>query len=1112
MIQKQAININFQKGLDLKTDPFQVQLGNFEALTNTVFDKVGRLTKRNGFENLPVKPNNNPVEISTFRNSLISIGNNVSSYEPDNGLWTNKGFYQPMDLSVVSLIRNNANQSQTDSALATNGLVCVAYTQTTNYQNFGAYYSILNSMTGQSVISPTLLPFGGASPVSPRVFALGNYFIVVYPDFVSSTNVLQYLAININTLITTGPMTVSNSYAPSSASQTQAFDGVVAGTSLFLAWNGAGSSGIKMASLSSALFLSPTVNPDPDPSHAATTVGVWADLTQSPNIIWVGYCNGSGTAYVLAVDATLTTVLTPKSFAADAFNITGFATNQNATIIWEQPNPWGYDASIYNANVLFTAVTQAGHVGASTEIRSNGVASKGFLINGNGYVVVTYGSQYQPSYFVVNPLGQVVAKFAYSNGGGFLKYGLPGVSVVNNTAQVSYLFKDLIQAVNKGTNLSSTSTNPVQTAGIYSQTGINLVNLNFAATDIQAIEMGNNLNISGGFLWAYDGVIVNENNFFLWPELQLNADGTYHGISTQTLSDSFTGTVTSGSNLITSLSGAALASVVPGVVVSGTDIPTGSYVLQKVIDPVTNGLALQISQPATGTHSGETVSFVGGMAAATYYYQFTYEWTDNQGNAFKSAPSVPVSIVVPADNSVVTIKVPNLNLTYKTTNPVKIVGYRWSTNQEEYFQFTSITQPVLNSPSLQLAPDIIDASSDAAILGNNLIYVTGGVIENISPPATSLMALFDDRLWLVDAEDTNLLWFSKQVIEATPLEMSDLFTVYVAPTTGSQKSTGPVTSLFPMDDKLSIFSKNAIRYINGTGPDNTGSNSQYSQPIFITSPVGCANQSSLTMVPNGQIFQSDHGLWLLDHSLQVTYIGAEVEAYNQYTVTSATTIPGTTQVRFSLNNGLMLVYDYFVGQWSVFSGTSVISSCVYNGLHTTVNPQGIVSQETPGQYLDNGNPVLLGLTTSWLTLAGLQGYQRAFQFFLLGQYYTPFRLQCSIAYDFNSSPEQGTLISPTNYSQNYGGPTPNPGDGTDSEDPYGQGNPYGGPTNILNWRVFLTKQRCQSFQISLQEVYDPSLGVVAGAGFTLSGLQLIVGIKRGYRTISSAHSIGGGTR
>jgi hypothetical protein len=191
------------------------------------------------------------------------------------------------------------------------------------------------------------------------------------------------------------------------------------------------------------------------------------------------------------------------------------------------------------------------------------------------------------------------------------------------------------------------------------------------------------------------------------------------------------------------------------------------------------------------------------------------------------------------------------------------------------------------------------------------------------------------------------------------------------------------------------------------------------------------------------------------------------------------------------------MYDYFYGQWGTFSGSPAISSTLYQNLHTLLNSAGVVSQETPNLYLDNGNPVLLSFTTSWINLAGVQGYQRAFFFYLLGKYLTPHKLSLGIAYDYNSSPQQSTLISPNNFSPAYGQPSP-----------YGQGNPYGGPGDIEQWRVFLTKQRCQSFQITLSEIYDPSFGVPSGQGLTLSGLNLVLSLKRGWRPISAANSVG----
>ena len=266
----------------------------------------------------------------------------------------------------------------------------------------------------------------------------------------------------------------------------------------------------------------------------------------------------------------------------------------------------------------------------------------------------------------------------------------------------------------------------------------------------------------------------------------------------------------------------------------------------------------------------------------------------------------------------------------------------------------------------------VDTLSDAQILGNSLIYTTGGVIENIGAPATAITTLFKSRLFLVDSEDKNLLWFSKQVIEAVPVEMSDLFTKYIAPTTSAQGATGPITALSAMDDKLIIFKKDAIYYITGTGPDNTGSNDDFSEPVFITSTVGCANPLSIVFSPRGLMFQSDKGIWLLGRDLSTSYIGADVEQFNASVVQSAVNVPATNQVRFTLSTGETLMFDYYYSQWATFIGVPAISSTLFQGFHTYINSFGQVYQESPGTYLDGSRPVLMSFTTSWINTAGLR--------------------------------------------------------------------------------------------------------------------------------------------
>lgn len=1028
MLQKQAIPINFFQGLDTKTDPYQVQIGKFLSLQNSVFTKGGLLQKRNGYPSLAPLPNDESVYLTTLNGSMTALGSSIQAYSSSNSSWVNKGSFQPISLSVLPVARSAINQTQCDSVVASNGLVCTVYTEV-NAGSPSYKYVIASSVTGQNVVDPAEITVGsGSVSGSPRVFALGGYFIVAFTNDISGTDHLQYIAISIsNTSIVTSNADLASAYVSSDA---LSWDGVVVGNSLYFAYYA--SSGVNINFLTSSLVLSA---PTAFAGTVATVMSACADTTNPANpVIYASfYDSGSTSGSVVAVNSSLQKLMTPTSdiSVSGVYSITCAAQNGVVTTIYEIGNTYSYDSSIPSnlieqVPVTLPATSTSGTVGSTTQVlRSVGLASKAFIVGGNIYALTEYASVLQSTYFLSDTNGNIISRFAYENGGasldpsqGYLPNGLPQAQVSGSGVYIAYLYKDLIESRNTlGLN---PTIGPAGSTNIYSQTGVNLATVSFDSIHLGSSEIGSNLSISGGLLWSYDGQTIQEQGFNVFPD-----DVEVAGSSTS-----------------------------------------------------------------------------GSMTPQQYYYQVIYQWTDAAGNIISSAPSVPVTVTLTSDTAV-DVNIPTLRLSNKAG--VKIIIFRWSVANQIYYQVTNIASPTLNDPTND---SIIytDLQADADIVGNSIIYTAGGVVENTGGPASVSSTLFDDRLWLVDSEDQNLLWFSKQVIEATPVEMSDLLTLYIAPSTGAQGSTGPISALFPMDDKLIIFKKDAIYYINGSGPDNTGSNSQYSQPIFITSTVGCANQKSIVLIPDGVMFQSDKGIWLLGRDLSTQYIGAPVESFNSSLVNSAIAIPGTNQVRFTISSGSTLMFDYYYKQWGEFVGVPAISSTLYQGLHTYISNLGSVAQESPGQYLDNGNPVLMAFTTSWIALAGLQGYQRAYFLYLLGTYFSPHRLNLTIAYDYNSSPTQNTLITPVNGSPNYGS----------SQMPvYGQLNPYGGgssdsgaSSNIEQWRVFLSKQRCSSFQIGLQEIYDPSSGLPAGQGLTLSGLNLVVGVKKGWRTQPAATSAG----
>lgn len=1012
-LNRSNIPINFAQGVDQRTDPKQLSLGRFLSLNNTVFTRTGRLTKRYGNRQLASPSISGSTLLTTFNDNLLAIGDHIQAYSGPSAMWIDKGSIQPVKLEALSLIRSNTNQSQADAAVSSNGLVCTVYTDDgTGVKSYK--YAIADVITGQNIIAPTVItPSAGIVDGAPKVFVLGNFFVIVFTANNTGAYSLQYRAINaFNPSNVTAATSISTSYTPSS---TVAFDGAVANNTLYLAWNGSDLGGaVRMTWIDSALTQH---NTEVWAGEVATIMSVVTDTSGviSPNtIVFVSYYDSaSQDGYTIVTNQILGEILAPTQIInnEDVANITQAIVDGGvSTVLYEVNNDYSYSAVATNY-INQVTVDSLGTVGTpSVFARSVGLASEAFVYNENLYVMGAYQSSIQSTYFLLDSTGLPIAKVAYSNGGGYDTTGLPSVTEYGGQFNIAYRRKDQIE----GANESQGGVEVV--SSVYTQTGVDLVKFTLTTSNIYTAEIGKDLIITGGFPWMYDGYVAVEQGFHLYPE-DIEATGS-----------------------------------------SGT----------------------------------------GSMAEQQYYYQVTYEWTDNQGNIFYSAPSLPVGVLLGVGEDTVTLDIPTLRMTAKTANPVKIGIYRWSTAQQAYYEVTSISSPLLNDPTVD-SVQFVDELADASIIGNSLIYTSGGVLENIAANSLNSIAIFDSRLWGVDAENPNVLWFSKPVIQGTPVEMTDLQTKYVAPNIGSETSTGPIKALGIMDDKLIIFKANAINYITGRGPDATGANDQYSEPTFITATVGCSNPNSIVFIPQGLMFESGKGIWLLGRDLSTSYIGADVQEFSRgYRVLSAQNIPGTNQVRFIMSSGQVLVYDYYVQQWCTFSGVPAISSTIYQNLHSFIDNLGRVFQENPGSYLDGSRPVLMSFKTGWLNLGGLQGFERAYEFYLLGTYITPHKLGLSIAYDYNDSATQFNTITPDNYSGFYG-----------DAPLFGSNSPYGGDSNLEQWRVFLRQQRCQAFQISLNESFDASVNSnPAGEGFTLSGILLSVGVKDTKPRLKASRQVG----
>jgi hypothetical protein len=1033
------ININFSRGLDTKTDPFQLQVGQFLELNNSVFQKGGLLSKRYGYQNIASYMQDGAF-ITTLDDNIIVVGETFAPYDIATESFLKDGFLSPCSVSVQPLVRNSVNQIQVDSAIS--GDIClVTYTQQTGS---GPTYNYLWALkvvdTDQYLIQPTAIPVlsGGAISGSSRVFVVGNFFVVVSPVTVSGTVYLQYFSISESGSASAAQNVYAEAYVPISSNP--GWDGAVGlDGNLLVAYNStAGGQGVHVTFLTTLQIAGnqagTTVHKFTSSSYIGAIVSVCVDNTVAPNpyLYYISFYNNSTTTtYVACVylgHGGITVQFTPTSIdASDTIDNLASAAqstggSSSCLVFLEVANTYSYNSQPTNY-INWVSITQGGTASSpAVLIRSVGLASKGAIVGGFVYILTAFQSPYQPTYFLICATDiinegnvYVTAKLAYQNGGGYLARGLPYMGVEGDTLSVPYLFKQDVIALNSVAN-------PQQSAagGVYSQLGVNQAFILLGTQDLQSTELAGDLLLTGGYLGMYDTTLPVEQNFFLFPET----------------------------------------------------------------------VALSFSDSS------------GSVGNGTYWYSVTYEWTDAAGNTYRSQPSVPVSITVSTGPGTVTVNVPTLRVTQKYGSyPALIVVYRYDSTNGAYNQVSSVINPTINDLTVDFIA-IADANADSAIVGNNILYTTGGVVPDTNGPASNIMTVFDTRLVMVSAEAPNLLWFSKTLVQNVPVEMSSFFTVYISPNIGSSVASGPITALYAMDDKLIIFLKDKIYYMNGTGPDNLGTTSpgsplgNYSPPTFITAAVGCTNQKSIVLTPNGLMFQTNKGIWLLGRDLSTSYIGAPVEQYNSSLVTSAQVIPGMNFVVLTLDSGPTLMYDYYYQQWGTWSGPEeIISSCIQNGMHTVLTSSGLVLQQTAGTYVDNATPVLMNFTTSWINLASLQGYERFKQMYLLATFLSPHSLEVGVAYDYNPSLYHSSLITPDNYSTNVPGP-------------FGVPTPFGAYAQVEQWRVHAKQQLCQSFQLSIQEVFNSADQTEPGAGFSMSGINCEVQIKRATRPIRGANAVG----
>jgi hypothetical protein len=186
-------------------------------------------------------------------------------------------------------------------------------------------------------------------------------------------------------------------------------------------------------------------------------------------------------------------------------------------------------------------------------------------------------------------------------------------------------------------------------------------------------------------------------------------------------------------------------------------------------------------------------------------------------------------------------------------------------------------------------------------------------------------------------------------------------------------------------------------------------------------------------------------------------------------------------VRLTTREGTTLVYDYFFNKWSTFSNQASVASVSWQSTFAFLRDDGSVWLDTPTEFSDAGTPIRTRIGTAWMSLGGIQGYQRIYRILLLGQYRGPHKLRVRVAYDFEEHFTEEFIVEPATTIQGEAYGVQSFGSGV-----FGEG------SGVYQFSLSPARQKCSAMRLLIEDAFPDS---VASAAFNLSAITLTVGIK-----------------
>lgn len=391
----------------------------------------------------------------------------------------------------------------------------------------------------------------------------------------------------------------------------------------------------------------------------------------------------------------------------------------------------------------------------------------------------------------------------------------------------------------------------------------------------------------------------------------------------------------------------------------------------------------------------------GNIEIGTYAYKQTWKWENAAGEVDRSTTATTVSEAVAGSSSKLSTTGVPLHTTHKTTPAIAVEFWRTLKNPSDDAPFylatskdpASASNPnryLFNKPTSDYLDQFDDNFSDDTIDDKESSGENGGLLENLSPPAATIVVANDTRLFLAGvAGDQERVWYSKQRNDGEVASFHDALVAPI-PTAG-----GVITALAFVQETLVVFRETAVYVLPGDGFDNAGAGVNYGPARCLSTDIGAVNHESVASTDKGLLFKSSKGWYLLTKGWALEYVGAAIADYDSETPLAIQVVESQHQVRI-LTASRMLFLDTLVGQWGEWSISDGIHACMWNGTHVYLTSSAAKQQQSTYTNLTYG----LDVETGWIKLADLQGFGRVRRFEILGEYRSTHTLRIRVARDY----------------------------------------------------------------------------------------------------------------